>query len=108
MTRTVFLWMAACCAMTVAAATPAPQQVLRVERMNMGSGLQNARGTESAEPVGSLGVWHVPQYLPGFPTAATIWPRVIIIQCTSDLCAGYEITPEIGRGEYLFFVPEKK
>jgi hypothetical protein len=53
-------------------------------------------------------VWHVPQYLPGFPTAATIWPRVIILQCASDLCSGYEITPEMGRGEYLFFVPEKK
>lgn len=109
MTRTVILWLAACCTATVAVAAAAPSPpVLRIERMNMGSGLQNARGTENAEPVGTLGVWHVPQYLPGFPTAATIWPRVIILQCASDLCSGYEITPEMGRGEYLFFVPEKK
>ncbi|MBB4221702.1 hypothetical protein ABL849_15435 [Variovorax sp. 375MFSha3.1] len=108
MTRTVFLlWLAACCAATTAAAA-AVQQPLRVERMNMGSGLQNARGTENALPVGALGVWHVPQYLPGYPTAATIWPRVIVIQCTEDLCAGYTITPELGRGEYLFFVPANK
>ena len=74
----------------------------------LSSGLQNARGTENALPVGSLGVWHVPQYLPGYPTAATIWPRVIFLQCTADLCAGYTITPEVGRGEYLFFVPADK
>lgn len=108
MTRTVLLlWLAACCAATASAAA-AVQPVLRVERMNMGSGLQNARGTENAQPVGSLGVWHVPQYMPGYPTAATIWPRVIVIQCTDDLCAGYEVTPELGRGEYLFFVPANK
>ncbi|MGO4606135.1 hypothetical protein AB4142_07350 [Variovorax sp. 2RAF20] len=108
MTRTVLLlWLAACCAAS-SAAPAAVQPTLRVERMNMGSGLQNARGTENAQPVGSLGVWHVPQYLPGFPTAATIWPRVIVIQCTEDLCAGYTITPELGRGEYLFFVPANK
>jgi hypothetical protein len=108
MTRTVLLlWLAACCAAT-SAAPAAVQSTLRVERMNMGSGLQNARGTENALPVGALGVWHVPQYLPGYPTAATIWPRVIVIQCTEDLCAGYTITPELGRGEYLFFVPAGK
>ncbi|MDP9601083.1 hypothetical protein ABL840_21655 [Variovorax sp. NFACC27] len=109
MTRTVLLlWLAACCATTAAAAASVAQPTLRVERMNMGSGLQNARGTENAEAVGSLGVWHVPQYMPGYPTAATIWPRVIVIQCTNDLCAGYEVTPEMGRGEYLFFVPAGK
>ena len=111
MTRTVFLWTAACCLAslaTAAAAAPPPLDTLRIQRMNMGSGLQNARGTENALPVGALGVRHVPQYLPGYPTAATIWPRVIVIQCTEDLCAGYTITPELGRGEYLFFVPANK
>ncbi|MDN6885020.1 hypothetical protein QMO14_15555 [Variovorax sp. CAN2819] len=109
MTKSVLiLWLAACCAASTAAAAAVQQQPLRVERMNMGSGLQNARGTENALPVGALGVWHVPQYLPGYPTAATIWPRVIVIQCTEDLCAGYTITPELGRGEYLFFVPANK
>ncbi|MGJ7524092.1 hypothetical protein [Variovorax sp. GB1P17] len=109
--RTVLLWMAACCVATAAAAAvaaaPSPYN-LRVERMNMGSGLQNANGTENAQPVGDYGVWHVPQYMPGFPTAATIWPRVVILQCVSDLCNGYELTPELGRGEYLFFRPAGK
>ena len=110
MARTAFLWIglwiAACC---VASASAAPvSSNIRVERMSMGSGLQNASGTDKAEPVGDLGVWHVPQYLPGYPTAATIWPRVVIIQCSNDLCSGYEITPELGRGEYLFFRPVRK
>ncbi|MET3465044.1 hypothetical protein [Variovorax atrisoli] len=109
MTRTVlFLWLAACCAATTAAPAAVQPQPLRVERMNTGSGLQNASGTENALPVGSLGVWHVQQYLPGYPTAATIWPRLIFLQCTGDLCADYTITPEVGRGEYLFFVPADK
>ena len=63
---------------------------------------------DNAEPVGDLGVWHVPQYMPGYPTAATIWPRVVIIQCEGDVCPGYEVTPELGRGEYLFFLPVRK
>lgn len=111
MTRTLRLWTAACCLATLAtaaAAAPPPTYVLRVERLPMGSGLQNARGTDNAEPVGDLGVWHVPQYMPGYPTSATIWPRVVIIQCATDLCAGYEVTPELGRGEYLFFVPAQQ
>lgn len=82
-----------------AAMTPAP----RVERLPFGSGLQNATGTENAELVGDFGVWHVPQYLPGYPTAAPIWPRVIELRCVNGVCAGYTITPELGRGEYLFF-----
>lgn len=108
MTRTLLFWTAtAClaCMATVAAAAPPPLNIVRIERMPMGSGLQNARGTDNAEPVGDLGVWHVPQYMPGYPTSATIWPRVVIIQCVSDLCPGYEVTPELGRGEYLFFLP---
>ncbi|WP_260397227.1 hypothetical protein [Variovorax sp. KBW07] len=109
-TRTVLLWMAACCVATAAtAAAAAPPSVvgpnLRVERVTFGSGLQNASGTENAQPVGDYGVWHVPQYMPGFPTAATLWPRVVILQCVSNLCDGYELTPELGRGEYLFFRP---
>lgn len=76
---------------------------LRIERRLFGSGLQNATGTENAQPVGDLGVWHAPQYLPGFPTAATIWPRVVEVHCVNGVCGGYAITPEMGRGEYLFF-----
>ncbi|RIX85346.1 hypothetical protein [Acidovorax cavernicola] len=101
-TRTLFLWVAASC---VATASVAATPIIRIERMPLGSGLQNASGTENAEPVGDYGVWHVPQYMPGYPTSATIWPRVVIIQCNVARCSGYEVTPELGRGEYLFFRP---
>jgi hypothetical protein len=33
---------------------------------------------------------------------------VVIVPCSTDLCAGYEVTPELGRGEYLFFAPARK
>ncbi|SEJ77024.1 hypothetical protein SAMN05216567_101244 [Variovorax sp. OK605] len=111
MTRTLLFWTAACCLATAAvsaAAAPPPNNLLRIERVNMGSGVQNASGTDVAEPVGDLGVWHVPQYMPGFPTAATIWPRVVIVPCSTDLCSGYELTPELGRGEYLYFAPARR
>lgn len=80
-------------------------EYLAIERVPMGSGLQNATGIENADPVADFGVWHVPQYMPGFPTAATVWPRVVHVLCSSGICAGYSITTEMGRGEYLFFKP---
>ena len=66
--------------------------------------------TEQAKVVdGNAGVYHVPQYLPLYPTAASIWPRVIEVPCekvNGDLkCAGYSWTPEMGRAEYLFIKP---
>ncbi len=99
MTKALLFSVCALLSCVAQAATPE----LRIERRLFGSGLQNARGTENAQAVGDLGVWHVPQYMPGFPTAATIWPRVVEVRCVNDLCSGYDITPEMGRGEYLFF-----
>lgn len=81
---------------------------VRIQRNLLGSGLQNVSvttQTDVATQVGDYGVYHVPQYMPGFPTAATIWPRVVEVECQNDLCAGYENTPALGRGEYLFFKP---
>lgn len=81
---------------------------VRIQRNILGSGLQNvsvSAQTETAIQVGDYGVYHAPQYMPGFPTAATIWPRVVEVECQNDLCAGYENTPALGRGEYLFFKP---
>lgn len=107
MTKSVaLLWLALCCAGTASAAPVLTN--LRIQRMPLGSGQQSAGGTEKAEPVGDLGVYHVPQYMPGYPTSATIWPRAVTVPCVNDLCAGYEVTPELGRGEYLFFVPDRK
>lgn len=81
---------------------------VRIQRNILGSGIQNTPITSQSDvatPVGDYGVYHVPQYMPGFPTAATIWPRVVEVQCQNDLCEGYENTPALGRGEYLFFKP---
>ncbi|RDI04682.1 hypothetical protein DFO48_11632, partial [Comamonas sp. AG1104] len=36
---------------------------------------------------------------------ATIWPRAIPVKCKGGQCEGYVITPQMGPGEYLFFVP---
>lgn len=79
---------------------------VQIQRNLLGSGIQNAAMTaDVATQVGDYGVYHVPQYMPGYPTAATIWPRVVEVKCQNDLCEGYENTPALGRGEYLFFKP---
>ena len=76
-----------------------------IERKLFGSGEPGQQGLEQAQAVGDFGVWHVPQYLPGYPSAATIWPRVISVRCKNGKCEGYVITPGTGPGEYLFFMP---
>lgn len=63
---------------------------------------------ESAEPY-----YYVPQYLPYYPTAATIWARVIEVPCEKAAdgkvtCEGYNWTPNMGRAEYLFIMPKIK
>lgn len=59
-------------------------------------------------------VLHVPQYMPGFPTAGTIWPRIVQLPCKvkievdgsqNTLCEGFKYSPAMGRAEYLFFEP---
>lgn len=88
----------------------------QVKRMPFGSGTPAAdvtNGTETALPVAD-GLYHVPNYLPGFPTAATIWPRELPIDCVRDAdsgkptCSGFEVYPATGRGEYLFVRPTLK
>lgn len=91
-----------------------------VTRKGLGSGtpakmqLSNS-GVENAKVVNSSpDVLHTPQYLPGFPTAATIFPRIVEVPCTKvaatgDLkCSGYHWTPAMGRAEYLFVTPVVK
>ena len=100
------LAIALCCASSLAAPdSRAINEPLSIQRQIFGSGEQGATGMQQAEPVGDYGVWHVPQYLPGYPTAATIWPRAIPVKCKDRQCEGYAITPQMGPGEYLFFVP---
>jgi hypothetical protein len=87
-----------------------------VERMPFGSGTPSPAvtiGVEDAEQVVD-GLYHVPNYLPGFPTAATIWPREVPIECDTDpvtrrpVCTGYRVQPAVGRGEYIFIRPMAK
>ena len=96
---------AGCIPVWSAAAPVVSNMPLSIQRQIFGSGEQGAEGEEQAQPVGNYGVWHVPQYLPGYPTAATIWPRAITVKCKNGDCEGYVITPQMGPGEYLFFIP---
>src|SRR5574343_1163642 len=86
----------------------ASAQSVQINREVLGSGTPGAKGTEPATIVND-GVFHAPQYLPGYPTAASIWPRVVEVPCTSKdgniTCQGYEWLPKYGRGEYLFIKP---
>ena len=84
-----------------------------IERRQLGRGTPApavTQGTQQATIVNDS-MYHVPQYLPGFPTAATIWPRTITTPCvrttTGQLtCNGYNWLPEFGRAEYLFVTPQ--
>lgn len=87
----------------------APPVVVEIQRLYLGSGEPGQPGFENATLVVN-DVYHVPQYLPGRPTAASIWPRVIDVPCTRLAsgglrCQGYAWRPGIGRAEYLYFRP---
>lgn len=54
--------------------------------------------------------FHAPGYMPGYPTAATIWARTVEVPCVagkdgSVLCEPFGWQPGMGRGEYLNFRP---
>lgn len=113
--------------MAVALSATATAQV-SIERHTLGSGQQGVKGFENATLVLDNNIFHAPQYMPQYPTAATIWPRVVEVKCvrvgTSVVasvntagvvygatnepmlqCEGYDSLPALGRGEYLFFKP---
>lgn len=74
----------------------------------LGSGVPGQVGSTDAKPVMD-DIYHAPQYLPGTPTAATIYPRVMDVECTQVggmlNCKGYHWTPDMGRAEYLMIRP---
>lgn len=80
-----------------------------IKNEELGSGTPNITNAYSVANVWDAkeGLYHAPQYLPGYPTSATIWPRVVDVNCKKGAklltCEGYEWTPELGRGEYLLF-----
>lgn len=82
---------------------------VEIERQHLGSGEPGQAGFENATPV-SDDVYHAPQYMPGYPTARSVWARVIEVPCDRGAdgrlqCKGYQWSPALGRGEYLFFKP---
>jgi hypothetical protein len=90
-------------------------QGIDVQRRNLGSGTPGLTGMENATKwADTVDVYHLPQYLPGYPTAASIWPRAVEVQCKDEAgkktCDGYDWQPKYGRGEYLFVhaVPAKE
>jgi hypothetical protein len=90
---------------------------VNVGKAVLGSGTPsyNPTGSEKAIVVDNAKVEnnidHAPQYMPNYPTAATVWPRVVEVPCTKGKngaldCAGYNWSPAMGRGEYLFVTPK--
>lgn len=94
--------------MLAVASITAMAQSVSVERHELGSGQPGVVGSESAQQW-SNDIFHAPQYMAGYPTAATLWPRVVDVDCvTTDKglhCKGYNWLPELGRGEYLMIRP---
>lgn len=86
-----------------------------VQRLPLGSGTPAAGpslGHERARPVADASL-HVPNALPGHPTAATLWPREVEVACDVDtqgrwLCDGYDVHPALGRGEYVYVRPVRR
>ncbi len=91
------------------AASSASAQNVDIQRNAYGSGVPGKEGFENADVVEN-DIFHAPQYMAAFPTAATIWPRVVEVPCVETgaglKCEGYNWTPKMGRGEYLFFKPK--
>lgn len=83
-------------------------QTVTIENQSYGSGTPGVNGYEKAIAVDN-DYLHAPQYMAAFPTAATIWPRVVEVPCVKEAgvlkCQGYTWQPKMGRGEYLFFKP---
>lgn len=81
---------------------------LNIDRTPLGSGTPGNDGVENAVPW-DLDIYHAPQYMPGYPTASTIFPRTIMVSCIENengiRCKGYHWLPEMGRAEYLMIRP---
>jgi hypothetical protein len=84
---------------------------IRIAGMPLGSGIPiagQAPASVDAQHVAD-GDFHAPNYLPGHPTAAALWPRIVRVACRHDaasgalLCDGYDVSP--WRGEYLYVSP---
>lgn len=79
-----------------------------IDRIPLGSGVPGNSGVENATQW-DMDIYHAPQYMPGYPTASTLFPRAVPVLCVkrdSGLhCKGYNWLPEMGRAEYLMIRP---
>lgn len=91
--------------------TPIPAGATVILRQQLGSGTPGFIGFEPATHLGE-GIYHAPQYMPMYPTAAVLWPRVVDVECEKTerafVCDGYNWLPAFGRGEYLYIRPTMK
>lgn len=102
-------------ALAASAAFVQAQSLIGIERSALGSGRPGTQGFEQAVPVlenesfFKNDIFHAPQYMPYYPTAAVIYPRVVDVKCVIDKnvakCDSYNWKPDVGRAEYLFFTP---
>ena len=97
--------------LTLMAVACASMAQVAVSREESGSGTPGAIGYENALKWDN-DIFHAPQYMPGYPTAAIIYPRVVEVECVHAgsvvHCKGYNWLPELGRGEYLMIRPVMK
>lgn len=91
-----------------------PKDGFAVKKNPLGSGEPSngkVEGVDVAVPVAD-GMYHTPNQLPGHPTAATLWPRVQVVDCDQVgekiICDGYSINQATGRGEYVYIQPNVK
>ena len=81
---------------------------IKIDRVPLGSGTPGNDGVENAVEW-DLDIYHAPQYMPGYPTASTIFPRTINVSCVQSAkgihCKGYNWLPDMGRAEYLMIKP---
>jgi len=83
------------------------------ERLPLGTGVPQQAQTSGYEQSYAMpdGVYSTPGQMPGYPTAATIWPRVVRVSCkvgegNTLLCKGVDVNlVDTGRGEYLYTQP---
>ena len=88
---------------------PNRSTIVYVKDEAFGSGAPGTRGYTKATRLPG-GIYFVPQYLPGNPTAGVVYPRVINVPCkvganNTLYCDGFHWLPSMGQGQFLFVQP---
>lgn len=89
-----------------------PAVFIQNEQLGSGAPLPSVTvGSELASYWGD-GLYYVPGYYPGYPTAGVMWPRMVEVPCTKNQdgslsCHGYSILAQQAgnRGEFILFKP---